>query len=185
MLDLIGEEAQALKHISQHDQNSVYEDVAVGLAEWEEHLLQTIESDMSLADTEKMSVVLARRGQGAFKQNLLRHEHQCRVTGVARLEHLRASHIKPWRNCDSPEERLSGTNGLLLTPTIDHLFDRGFISFENHGEMILSEVTHKDSLRRMGVDPTIVINVGKFSSEQEVYLEYHRNHVFLEARIKV
>lgn len=27
------------------------------------------------------------------------------------------------------EERLNGENGLLLTPSIDHLFDRGFIGF--------------------------------------------------------
>jgi hypothetical protein len=31
---------------------------------------------------------------------------------------------KPWRD-SSNEERLNGKNGLLLTLTIDHLFDRG------------------------------------------------------------
>jgi len=48
------------------------------------------------------------------------------VTKVERLEHLVASHTKPWRDSTN-EERLNGENGLLLTPTIDHLFDKGFI----------------------------------------------------------
>ncbi len=184
ILRLIGEEADAIKYLSQHDESSDYEDVAVGLVEWEEHLIHEIEKDLNLADTEKKSVVLARRGQGTFKQNVLHHEHQCRITKVARIEHLRASHIKPWRNCDSPEERLAGTNGLLLTPTVDHLFDRGFISFENNGELIISDVTHKDSIRRMGINPDKSINVGKFSSEQRDFLNYHRDRVFLQARLK-
>lgn len=34
------------------------------------------------------------------------------------------------------EERLNGENGLLLTPSIDHLFDRGFIGFEDNGTLI-------------------------------------------------
>jgi hypothetical protein len=41
---------------------------------------------------------------------------------------LSASHYKPWRDC-SNEGRLEGENGLLLTPSIDHLLDRGFIDF--------------------------------------------------------
>jgi len=46
-----------------------------------------------------------------------------RITGVNNLNHLLASHCKPWRD-SSNEERLNGENGLRLTPSIDHLFDR-------------------------------------------------------------
>ncbi|WP_216840954.1 HNH endonuclease signature motif containing protein [Acidobacterium sp. S8] len=60
----------------------------------------------------------------------MRIERFCRVTKVENPLHLRASHCKPWRDL-SNEERLNGENGLLLTPTIDHLSDRGFISFED------------------------------------------------------
>jgi predicted restriction endonuclease len=66
------------------------------------------------------------------------------------LEHLRASHSKPWRD-SSNEERLDGENGLLLTPSIDHLFDRGFISFRSDGRLLVSPVAHAGSLERMGV----------------------------------
>jgi hypothetical protein len=43
-------------------------------------------------------VILARRGQGIFKENVRKLEKRCRITGVERLEHLRASHIRPWQD---------------------------------------------------------------------------------------
>jgi putative restriction endonuclease len=109
---------------------------------WEHHLEQTIESNTAIPDTERESLIVARRGQGLFKDRVLRLEQFCRVTKVDKLEHLRASHCKPWRDSTN-EERLNGENGLLLTPSIDHLFDRGFISFEDKGRLIISPVAHK------------------------------------------
>jgi putative restriction endonuclease len=73
---------------------------------------------------------------------------------------------------------------LLLTPTVDHLFDRGFISFENNGDLLVSPVVHKESLKRMGIPPDEWRNVGAFSEGQRRYLEYHRDSVFLEARVR-
>jgi len=110
-------------------------------------------------------------------------EAKCRITGVDRIEHLRASHCKPWRD-STDSERLDGENGLLLTPTIDHLFDRGFISFETDGRLLVSPVAHRPSLERMGVPVGERVNVGPFSAGQRRYLEFHQERVFLEARIK-
>jgi hypothetical protein len=90
-----------------------------------------------------------------------------------------ASHCKPWRD-SSNEERLNGENGLLLTPSIDHLFDRGFIGFEDSGDLIISPVAHKPSLQRMGVETNRSVNVGKFTEGQRQYLGYHRNSVLLQ-----
>jgi hypothetical protein len=72
---------------------------------------------------------------------------------------------------------------LLLTPTIDHLFDRGFISFEADGKLLVSPVAHGPSLERMGVAVGGRVNVGGFSEGQRGYLEFHRERVFLEARV--
>jgi predicted restriction endonuclease len=108
-------------------------------------------------------------------------ERACRITGVARPEHLRASHCKPWRDATN-EERLDGENGLLLTPNADHLFDRGFIGFEANGDLIISPVTHKDSLLRLGLDADQKKNVGRFSEGQQRYLEFHRDSVLLKSR---
>jgi hypothetical protein len=49
---------------------------------------------------------------------------------------LRANHIKPWRDANATE-RLSGENGLLLSPHIDHLFDQGYVSFSNTEQLLV------------------------------------------------
>lgn len=154
---------------------------AVGLVEWEEHQLEELRAKSGLTETVKEAIILARRGQGQFKKNVMRIEHVCRITGVDRLEHLRASHCKPWRDADN-EERLDGENGLLLTPNADHLFDRGFIAFEDDGSLLISPVAHTDSLRKLGVPPESRRNVGRFTSGQKHYLAYHRASVFLRSR---
>jgi hypothetical protein len=110
----------------------------------------------------------------------MRIEHRCRITLVENPAHLRASHSKPWRDSND-EERLDGENDLLLTPSIDHLFDRGFISFEDSGELIVSPVTHKPSLERMGVVTDRIVNVGAFTDGQRQFLSYHRDAVLLRS----
>src|SRR5687768_1513924 len=72
--------------------------------------------------TFREQLVRARRGQGVFRANVLLREESCRVTHVSEPRHLKASHIKPWRDA-TDAERLDGANGLLLSPHIDHLFD--------------------------------------------------------------
>ena len=148
---------------------------------WEHHIESTIESDPRIADTERKALIVARRGQGLFKQRVMQLENRCRITGVTNPVHLRASHCKPWRD-SSNDERLNGENGLLLTPSMDHLFDRGFISFENSGTLSVSPVAHTPSLNRMGVATDRVINVGTFSQGQKQFLDYHRESVLLQAR---
>jgi len=118
-----------------------------------------------------------------FDKRVSQIETKCRITGVQNPVHLIASHCKPWRD-SSNEERLNGENGLLLTPSIDHLFDRGFIGFEDNGRLIISPVAHRPSLQRMGIDTTNAVNVGGFSSGQRTFLDFHRNAVLLQAARK-
>jgi putative restriction endonuclease len=180
LVDLIGREARTLvTGVRVQDVREM--PTAIGLAEWEEHALSEISQNKTIPETTRLAVVLARRGQGLFKQNVMRLEAQCRITGVDQMEHLRASHCKPWRD-SSNEERLNGENGLLLTPNADHLFDRGFISFENNGKLLISPVAHQVSLHKMGIDVSGGLNVGAFSSGQSKFLDFHRESVFLESR---
>ena len=148
---------------------------------WEEHLVGEIAQSAFLGVTQREAIIQARIGQGLFRQNLARIETRCRITGVTEPSHLRASHTKPWRTSND-EERLSGENGFLLTPSIDHLFDRGFISFEGTGELLISPVASHSSLERMGVPCNRVSNVGLFTSGQKQFLSYHRDNVFLKQR---
>lgn len=180
LVDLLGAQARNLiLGMQTAEQPNIQ--VAIGLAEWEEHEMDRVRNADDLTETTRQAVVLARRGQGLFKQRVMEIEYACRITGVARIEHLRASHCKPWRDA-SNEERLNGENGLLLTPSVDHLFDRGFIGFDGDGTVLISPVAHRESLVRMGVDPTKPKNVGGFSNGQKQFLEFHRENVFLRSR---
>jgi HNH endonuclease len=147
---------------------------------WERKLEQDLANDSTIRDTERTAIIRARNGQGLFKERVSKIESKCRITGVENPVHLVASHCKPWRDSTN-EERLNGENGLLLTPSIDHLFDRGFIGFEDNGRLIISPVAHRPSLERMGVDTAKTINVGGFSSGQKEFLDFHRNAVLLQS----
>lgn len=127
-------------------------------------------------DLEKIQLTKSRRGQGIFKANVRLLETKCRVTGVANIKHLRASHIKPWKVANN-HEKLDGANGLLLSPHVDHLFDRGFISFDNSGEMLVSANLNPRVLHQWSIQAPS--NVGSFRKEQQEYLEYHRDLVFV------
>lgn len=180
LVDLLGAEAHAiLKNYRVASDAPVQP--AVGLVEWEEHELQKVQTDLRVPETERIAIVLARRGQGLFKERVNRIERACRITGVDRLEHLRASHCKPWRDATNAE-RLDGENGLLLTPNVDHLFDRGFIGFEDNGDVLVSPVAHAESLVRMGINPESLRNVGRFSEGQRAYLAFQRENVLLKSR---
>lgn len=156
-------------------------DASLSLLEWEEKEVLQVQANPGLTETTKEAIVQARRGQGLFKRNVMQLEKACRLTGVSQVEHLRASHCKPWREADNIE-RLDGNNGLLLTPSADHLFDRGFISFQDDGTVIYSPVAHGPSLRAMGFDPSMPRNVGAFNLAQQVFLKFHRDNVFLKVK---
>lgn len=139
----------------------------------EDHGVTVIENRTDIGDTQRLSLVLARRGQGVYRKNLEALEAACRVTGVTSLRHLRASHIKPWRLC-TDFEKLDGNNGLLLSPHVDHLFDRGFITFADEGTLIGSPALDRDVLERWGIKEGVCH--GAFRREQLHYLAHHREH---------
>ncbi|WP_375787742.1 HNH endonuclease [Bradyrhizobium sp. Pha-3] len=132
----------------------------------EDQIEARVKNDTSIDETERQAVVLARRGQGRFRKTLYEIEKCCRITQIADPRLLRANHIKPWRACENNHERLDGNNGLLLSPHVDLLFDRGYISFEEDG--ILPD-------QDFGVTP--------FNSTQAKYLDFHRSSVFLRDRV--
>jgi len=139
----------------------------------EENILQTV-----ACETTRVALVSSRVGQGRYRKELSRIEKQCRITKVDRLEHLIASHIKPWRDGNN-EERLDPENGLMLTPSIDHLFDKGFITFDEEGKVLIAEVADKVALERMGVVSIQHPSSSGFSEGQKCYLDYHRDYIFL------
>jgi hypothetical protein len=124
-----------------------------------------------IGPTTKRVLVDARRGQGLFRARVIDLERRCRVTGVDIVDHLRASHIKPWKD-STDQEKLDGNNGLLLAPHIDHLFDQGYISFTDCGDILIGANCPAPVLE--GWRLSAIGNVGPFRLLQQPYLRYHR-----------
>ena len=147
-------------------------DVTDFLAREEE---SAITADPLLSNTEKRQVVLARVGQGLFRQRLISKWGQCSVTACDCIEVLRASHIKPWHDCDNTE-RLDVFNGLLLIPNLDALFDRGLIAFDNEGAILVSPSLSFSARQKLGCTESLKV---KISPEHIKYISWHRNNMFL------
>lgn len=122
--------------------------------------------------TERQGLVTSRVGQGAYRKSVLfRWNYRCAVTGYDKNEVLIASHILPWKDA-SNEQRVDVSNGILLSPTYDALFDQHLISFENTGKILLSEKLLRTEFERLGVSGNEKI-VG-LSNDNQYYLDFHR-----------
>ena len=125
--------------------------------------------------TEKYQLVRSRVGQGQYRSNLERHEDGCRVTGITDKRFLTASHIKPWVKSND-FEKVDGNNGLLLSPHVDRLFDRGYLSFEDSGQLMFSPLLPSDVVAAWNLNnPTIK---KPLSSKQVTYMAFHRHEIF-------
>lgn len=140
---------------------------------------------LQLSATTSLQLSEVRSKQSLFKRRLLTVERQCRVTGIADLRFLRASHMKPWAKCADGSERVDGSNGLLLSPHADFLFDRGWITFENDGALVRSAHLPSDVIGRIGLNLKQGRKCGEFFDRQKAYLEFHRNAVFDESFKKI
>jgi len=125
--------------------------------------------------TEKYQLVRSRVGQGQYRNNLERHEAGCRITGITDKRFLTASHIKPWVKSND-FEKLDGNNGLLLSPHIDRLFDRGYISFQDNGQLIFSPSLPSDVMTAWGLNNPA--KVKPLTNKQSFYMNFHRSEIF-------
>jgi putative restriction endonuclease len=130
----------------------------------------------ALPATEREAIIKARIGQGRFREGLLQLWRGCAVTDVRHPDLLRASHIKPWR-WSSNDERLDPHNGLLLLPHYDHLFDRGYIAFDDAGTLLRSPAILTLPPERLGINPNARLR--RLEPEHVPFLEYHFEQVFL------
>ncbi len=89
---------------------------------------------------------------------------------------LIASHIKPWVKSNN-FEKTDPKNGFMLTPTFDRLFDRGFISFEDDGTMLVSPWISPMNQKRLDIfNGKKIKNLP--TNGREEYLLYHREFIF-------
>jgi hypothetical protein len=135
-----------------------------------------------LEEASRKAAINVKSNQLLLKFNFQAVERRCRVTGVTDPRLLRASHIKPWSSCSTIAERLDGYNGLLLCPNVDHLFDRGYISFGDDGTILVSPLIDAAQIALLGVATAPPTNAGPFGPGQAAYLAFHRESVFLHGR---
>jgi putative restriction endonuclease len=127
--------------------------------------------------TEAERLVIQRVGQNLFRDGLLDlWEGRCAVTSLAVPALLRASHIKPWADCDSDGERLDVYNGLLLAPHLDAAFDGGFLMVEDDGAIVVSDRLDVDARAVLGLHEQL--RVRGLADGHRGYLPWHRQHVF-------
>ena len=146
--------------------------------EWEKqnkNLLKLEEQlkSLNLNDHERWAIIKQRIGQGAFRKQLLRKWGGCSVTGYAQSEILVASHIIPWSTATN-KEKLDENNGLLLTANLDKAFDQGLITFEDNGDIRISD--DLENPEDIGIKPDMkLLNNSK---ENKKYLKYHQNKIY-------
>ena len=122
----------------------------------------------------------ARQKQSLFRKKVLKNfDSRCCLTGIRESDLLVASHVIPW--VDRVETRLDPGNGLCLSILYDKLFDKGYISFNDHHEVIAtSKLAALSSELQKTLDSIAGVKMSEPKShpiEQE-YLKYHRNSIF-------
>lgn len=135
---------------------------------------QQVMDTPGLSETVKSQIILARVGQGTFRKQLIDHWGKCSATGCTQISILKASHIKPWSKSDN-NERLDVYNGLLLNPNLDALFDKGYVTFDDAGKIMISPAVSQSDLRVLNCSSELIVNL---QPQHRKYLKWHRENLF-------
>lgn len=127
-------------------------------------------------ETEAERLVVQRKGQGIFRESLIEYwQGECPLTGITDQQLLRASHIKPWADCQTDAERLDVHNGLLLSALWDAAFDQGLVTFDEAGLPVFSAALSDAAKRELGEGKRLAL-----TSKHQAFLTWHRQKVFKE-----
>lgn len=116
-----------------------------------------------------------RKSQLKYREELYNEFHRCPFTQIDEFRLLVASHIKPYA-VSTKKEQSDSNNGLMLSPLYDKLFDKGFISFDDNGHILISEWLSPKNQELISFDYSpIDLNL---NAQRRKYMEYHRENVF-------
>lgn len=129
--------------------------------------------------TTRQRLVDARLGQGQFRKDVEKHwDGACAVTGVTVRQALRASHIVPWADPGADDAmRLNPHNGLLLVATLDALFDRGWISFDDKGALLVHDDISPPQRKLLGLTAQSLRRhkaLQALTDQRRAFLKLHR-----------
>lgn len=122
-----------------------------------------------------------RVGADKYRRAVINHMPQCPFTQITDERLLIASHIKPYIVCMRNNEKDQATdhlNGLALSPTYDKLFDQGYITFTDTGELICGTQLSPYTWEQLNINPNAKNKLRIYPEDREFYLEYHRQNVF-------
>jgi len=121
-----------------------------------------------------------RLGQSKFRKGVLKNfGNSCALSGISENSLLTASHIIPWAH--SKECRGDVSNGLCLYAEYDALFDKGFISFNDNFEVIITNGTSNLSEELNNKLSQLKGKRLRSPLRKEInkaYLAYHRSKIF-------
>ncbi|MGX5469124.1 P-loop NTPase fold protein [Bacillus toyonensis] len=132
-------------------------------------------SEEVIISQDQTMMSLRRKHQTVFRRNILEVEQKCRICDISNIELLRTGHIKPWFQSSS-EERMDINNGIVFCANHDTLFDKGYISFDENGRILISQKLDEESKRNLNINSKITIQV---KVSQEKYMKWHRENIFL------
>jgi putative restriction endonuclease len=126
--------------------------------------------------TEAERLVVQRVGQDIFRDALIKYwGGVCAVLSVQEQRLLRASHIKPWKDCESDAERLDVYNGLLLAAHLDAAFDGFLISFDDDGRIVVSSALTEPDRAALGIHTELRLT--KIAPGHVPPLAWHRDRL--------
>jgi len=132
-----------------------------------------------IKETSKDVMVQIRIAQSLFRNSLIKNLKMCPLTQINDHRLLVASHIKPWCVSNN-QERVDINNGLIFSPTIDKLFDRGLISFTQNKELMVSPSISSDNIKKLNLYEGKKYDLLKIEN-RENYLQFHREKIFISA----
>ncbi len=167
------------------DRNEILAQGESGAAEFEAEIAEpdyVLEADLiddevnelGVEGTFREVVVKQRVNQSVFRERLLKKYSHCCLCNVSNKRLLIASHIKPW-SVSSPTEKVDVNNGLLLCPNHDALFDQGYVSFDEDGQIIISDGLNDVDRVFMNINGDMIVSL---EEGQKEYMKYHRNTVY-------
>ncbi|HPJ76226.1 MAG TPA: HNH endonuclease signature motif containing protein, partial [Clostridia bacterium] len=131
----------------------------------------------------RQEVSRAREGQGKYREQLLEQCRFCPVTMISDERLLIASHIKPWAASED-NEKIDPYNGYMLSPMIDKLFDRGYITFTEERHVILSDFISPYTWKQIGLKNDTFYQALPMDDKRIEYLNFHHTSVFKGAYLE-
>lgn len=140
-------------------------------------------NDLTIKNIEEQSLKksIYRVGADKYRRAVINHMPQCPFTQITDERLLIASHIKPYIVCmrnNEKDQAIDHLNGLALSPTYDKLFDQGYITFTDTGELVCGTQLSPYTWEQLNINPNAKNKLRIYPEDREIYLEYHRQNVF-------